>query len=353
MRRTSSIAKLRRLSTAWVSVFLLAVAMAAVASPDRTATNQNPTSQDATNQDPTNRVAAEPSDDVRKSVDASPDGVVQLDGVTGTVSVSGWDRPRVEVTGRLGRGLDSVLLERRGDRVLLRIDQSLLRGNSADLGIRIPAGSRLEVQSMSLDVRVAGLRGGVEANIVSGTQRVTGAGHDSKPVHLETVSGVLQVDGTLGEVELVAVSGPVIVDATLDRLRTDTTNGPQDLRLRGASRVEFDSLNGPIALDLRSPSPRLWASGSTFNGSLQVGLDADTAIYFEASARHGRIENRLGGAETRPERDGYQAVITTRLGTQPAQPPKTAQGSAAGEAPMGATVQVSTYRGDIVLRPLR
>ena len=263
--------------------------------------------------------------DVRKSVEAPAEGVVEIDQVTGTVVVSGWDRSEVEVTGRLGRNLDSVLLEPRGDRVLLRMRQSLQGGGAADLSIRIPRGARLEVESMSLDLRVTGVLGGVDSNIVSGTQRLTGAGAESGSVRLETVSGVLQVDGILSELELMAVSGPVGVDAAVDRLRVDTVNGPQDLRLRDARRVDVNSLNGAIVLQLASPSPRLVVAGKTFNGSLTLGFDAEVSAHIEAVAQHGRIENRLGGDEKR---------------------------SGEGEHDP-ARIAVSTYRGDIVLRPLR
>ena len=277
-------------------------------------------------------------DAVRKSVEAPADGVVEIDGVTGAVVVSGWDRETVEVTGRLGRDLDSVLLERRGERVLLRVRQSLA-GTPADLSIRVPRAARLEVHSMSLDLRITGVTGGVDTNVISGTQRLTGASAESAAVRLESVSGVLQVDGALRELELLAVSGPIDVNAEVAQLRVDSVNGPQDLRVRGARRLDVDSLNGPILLELTEPSRRLVASASTFNGQLTLGLDPSRALMVEATAKHGRIENGLGGDEGRSTRNGFQAVLTTRLGE--------------GQADDGGgRVTASTYRGDIVLRPL-
>lgn len=278
-------------------------------------------------------------DDLRKSVEAPADGVVEIDGVTGTVVVSGWDRTSVEVTGRLGRDLESVLLERRGERVLLRVRQSLA-GTPADLKIRVPRAARLEVESMSLDLRITGVTGGIDTNVISGTQRLTGVGPESAAVRLETVSGVLQVDGALRELELLAVSGPIGVDAEVEQLRVDSVNGPQDLRLRGTRRLDLDSLNGPIELDLVDPSRRLVASASTFNGRLSLGLDPARPMAVEATTKHGRIDNRLGGDEKRLRRDGFQAVLTTRFG------------AAASEGEAG-RVTASTYRGDIVLRRLR
>ncbi|MDA8017467.1 MAG: hypothetical protein MPN21_08450 [Thermoanaerobaculia bacterium] len=271
---------------------------------------------------------------------ASLDGVVEIDQVRGTVVVSGWDRPKVEVTGRLGRDLDSVLLERRGERVLLRVHESL-RGASADLSIRVPRGARLEIESMSLDLRVTGVEGGVDSNVVSGTQRLTGSGMDSGVVRLETVSGVLQVDGLLGELVLLAVSGPVGVDATVRQLRVDTVNGPQDLRLQGVRRAHVDSLNGPVALNLLGFSAPAVVRATTFNGTLDLGLGAGTPALIDAAAKHGRIDNQLGGDERRREMSGYQAALETRVGAQEDLEEPSAQ------------VSVSTYRGDILLRPLR
>lgn len=322
-----------RILVALVSLAVCALASALALAPSTEAAD---TTDRATN-----------DDSVRKSVEAPRDGVVEIDGVTGSVVVSGWDRASVEVTGRLGRDLDSVLLERRGERVLLRVHQSLA-GTPADLNIRVPRAARLEVDSMSLALRITGVAGGVDTNVTSGTQRLTGAGTDSAAVRLETVSGVLQVDGALGELELLAVSGPIGVNAEVAQLRVDSVNGPQDLRLRGARRLDLDSLNGPISLELLDPSPRLVVSASTFNGRFTLMLDPNQPMLVEATAKHGRIENGLGGDEERSSRDGFQAVLTTRLG----EPTGDAGGDSVG-GPGRGHIKASTYRGDIVLRPLR
>lgn len=334
-------ARLHRVCLALIA-FLAVTGWGAWANPSTITTTERPGDQPA---------GSAQADSVRRTVAAAPGGVVQIDQVTGSLRVSGWDRPVVEVTGRLGRDLDSVLLERRGDRVLLRMKESL-RGRSADLSIRMPAGSRLEIQSMSLDLRVTDVAGAVDVQVTSGTQRVTGAGAEVGPVRLETVSGVLFVDGVLGELELVAVSGPVDVDAELRRLAVDTVNGPQDLRVRGAARVEADSLNGPLELDLAEPSPRLVARAGTFNGSLRLGLAADAPARVEATARRGRIDNRLGGDEESPRGSGGADAGSTErtvwLGG--ARSADSAAVDAEGGVP---EIRLSTFRGDIVLRPLR
>ena len=51
----------------------------------------------------------------------SPDGRVLVSNISGSVTVSGWDRPEVEVTGKLSDGVDRLLFEADGSDVIIEV----------------------------------------------------------------------------------------------------------------------------------------------------------------------------------------------------------------------------------------
>jgi DUF4097 and DUF4098 domain-containing protein YvlB len=195
-------------------------------------------------------------EDIRQKVDASPNGKVEIDNLSGSVEVTGWDRDEVEITGTLGQGTERLDVERKGDRITIEVVLPSGRNNrieGTDLEIRVPRGSELEVSTVSASIDISDVDGSMELNSVSGS------------VHLE---------GKPEDVEISNVSGRITVEARLDRGEFDTVSGHIEARLDldSNSRVEFGSVTGSI--DLTVPK----------------GLNAD----FEISTFSGQIDCDFG-----------------------------------------------------------
>ena len=195
-------------------------------------------------------------EDIRKKVDASHNGRVEIDNLVGSVTITGWDRDEVEITGTLGKGTERLDVQQKGDRVIIEVVLPSGRNNrieGTDLEIRVPRGSEIEVSTVSASIDVSDVDGALE---------------------LDTVSGAVRVEGEPEEVEIGTVSGRITVDARLARGSFDTVSGNIEARLdlTSRSRVEFDSVTGHIELTV----PR--------------GLDAD----FDISTFSGRIDCDFG-----------------------------------------------------------
>ncbi len=195
-------------------------------------------------------------EDIHKKVDASRNGRVEIDNLAGSVSITGWDRDEVEITGILGKGTERLDVQQKGDRVIIEVVLPSGRNNrieGTELNIRVPRGSELEVSTVSASIDVSDVDG---------------------PLELDTVSGAVRVEGEPGEVEIGTVSGRITVEARLERGSFDTVSGNIEARLdlTSRSRVDFDSVTGHIELTV----PR--------------GLDAD----FEISTFSGRIDCDFG-----------------------------------------------------------
>ena len=228
--------------------------------------------------------------EINKSAPADPAGQVQVSNTSGEVTVSGWDRNEVEVTGELGEGSEKLEFETSGKltRIKVVLPKKSHSADDTDLYIKIPAGSSLSVNTVSADIAVTGVRGAqrlqavsadistearsedVECKTVSGDITVQGQGNPAL-VTITTVSGDAQVDNVAGEVNGNTVSGNFdfgLGETTRSRLRS--TSG--DLTIRGKlssdARIDAESISGDVRLDLVG-KPNAEFDVSSFNGEIR------------------------------------------------------------------------------------
>ena len=228
-------------------------------------------------------------EEVDRTIDAASDGHIRVSNTSGSVTVSGWSRSAVEVTGELGRNVEELILERDGDRVTVKVKVPRKggRGIESDLHIQVPAGSSINVGTVSADIEVMKVRGDqtlesvsgdidtetedadISAEVVSGDIEVRGKGRDAE-TRAGAVSGDLTLVGVAGVLEGGTVTGDMVVDGgSFDRakmhtvngeilfnselrkggkLSAEAVNGTIDLKFAGevSARFEFDTLNGDI-----------------------------------------------------------------------------------------------------------
>ena len=92
---------------------------------------------------------------------ADPTGSVEVSNVAGTVSVSGWDRNEIEVTGELGDGVERLEFTTtdKVTRIKVVLPDRSYNVEDSDLIIKVPAGSRVSVNTVSADTTVSGVTG--------------------------------------------------------------------------------------------------------------------------------------------------------------------------------------------------
>lgn len=185
---------------------------------------------------------------------AARDAQVKIENIAGDVTVTGWDKEEVTVTGTLGKG--TVGLEITGDRDRIEIEVKLpehgkhvdVEGSS--LAIHVPRQSRLAVQTVSADIDLSEFGGDADLESVSGKVRVVGS---PGAVEVSTVSGAidLRTKETLEAGDFKSVSGDISVEADLGtggRFRLETVSGGIVLRPLGSVSADFEvsSFSGSI-----------------------------------------------------------------------------------------------------------
>jgi len=250
----------------------------------------------------------------------TPAARIELDNVRGSVNVSGWDKPEVELGGTLGNG-SRLVVSGDNDHLSLRVQGSGQKwfggngpGSDSELVLKIPHGAALKLGVVSADATVSGIDGkSLEINGVSGSLTLSGdapqidvnsvsgdvvfkAAHipAGARAHLQTVSGDIRAHGLGGRIKLETVSGEIGLDsgAAVDELETGTVSGDTKLVIAPGAHAR-------LAL-------------TSMSGDIHVHLPATMGGHVEAKTFSGDIASDFGKARTREHGSG--STLDTHVG---------------------------------------
>jgi DUF4097 and DUF4098 domain-containing protein YvlB len=250
--------------------------------------------------------------DVDESVDASPDGQVEIINISGSVDVYGWSDSRVQVTGELGDKVEELVLERDGDRVLVKVKVPRNNSNriSSDLTIRLPSRSSIDVSTVSADILVEDVEGEQMLHTVSGDVETQAYGSD---ISAQSVSGDVEVNGNGEDAEIAGntVSGDVFLVDVAGEVAAETVSG--DLMVDGGSfdRVGLNTVNGDIEFEggLRDGGKM---TAESVNGEIDIQFSGDVSARFEIETFNGEISNCFGPKAERTSKyaPGWELTFT-------------------------------------------
>lgn len=189
----------------------------------------------------------------------SSGGRVDIGNVAGKVTVRGWDRNEVQLTGSLGEG-QTLEVENSANRVKLRVvyPRNARDSRGAQLELRVPRSAELQASTVSADLDVA------DVNL--------------RRLHAQSVSGAVTVAGTVGEGDLTTVSGSIRSVLNTARLQTKTVSGSINASGASGGEVTAETVSGSVTLAL-SKVQRL--NAESVSGGLTVrseGLGAGGRI---------------------------------------------------------------------------
>ncbi len=269
--------------------------------------------------------------EVDETIDASADGHVDIINISGSIEVYGWSNSRVEVTGELGEKVDELILERDGDKVLVKVKVPRNNSNniSSDLTIRVPEGSSIDVSTVSADITVEEVGGEQHLHTVSGDVVTQAAGSD---VSAQAVSGDVDVTGDGGEAETQAntVSGDVTIVGVSGSVGAEAVSGDVTVRDGSFERASLNTVNGEIEFEAGLENDGKLTVESV-NGDVDILFDGDVSARFDIETFNGDINNCFGPVAERTSKyaPGWELRFT--------------QGDGDGR------VTISTLNGDIDL----
>jgi len=234
---------------------------------------------------------------------ASATGTVEISNVSGSVRITGWEQAEVAVTGTLGRGTERLDFSTSGNRTLVKVvlpHLSTHHVEGSDLEIKVPAGSSLEVETVSADTAVDKVLGAIRLESVSGGITVGGS---PRQFDATSVSGDIEITAASSPGSATTVSGSVNLLGVAGDVKASSVSGNLVVKGGETSRVELETTSGDISFNAAlARNGRLDAK--TVSGSVELDLPAATAADFDVTTFSGDITNELGPVARRTSEYG-------------------------------------------------
>ncbi len=242
------------------------------------------------------------AEDVDETIDAAADGHVDVSNISGSITVQGWKRSAVEVTGTLGRDVEELILERDGDKVLVKVKVPHKGGRSVDgdLHIKVPQDSSIDVGTVSADIDITDVNGEQELQSVSGSITTEHAGGDMRA---ESVSGEVEItgDGADGGISASSVSGTVTVFRVGGEVKAESVSGNVHVDEGSFSRARLETVTGEVTFHAQlRDGGRL--DIDSVNGNVDVEFEGDVSGRFDVETFNGNIRNCFGPKAERTSR---------------------------------------------------
>lgn len=264
-------------------------------------------------------------------------GSVDLSLISGTIRVTGWDRPDVRISASIEGGYLSFSAN--SSRVTLSVENTDNRGRrrgghnigDARYEVSVPRGARLILEAVSGDITATGSQGEIEASSVSGSVRVSDGARSvsvesvsgsaratqiNGDLRIETVSGELLAQNVSGNVQASSVSGQIDLTGIQSKdVRSETVSGETTYNgtIEPAGRYGFESHSGSINLNIPRNAGAQF-SVETFSG----GVSADFPITIPPGSRQrgeGRMEFTIGDGRARVTAQTFSGEIVIRTGS--------------------------------------
>ena len=234
-------------------------------------------------------LADKPIDETRP---LNADARVSVSNCAGTIHVQAWDKNSLSLTGQLGDGVEKLVID--GDPSKLRIEVKLPKNmhnvEETVLQLRVPAGVSLDLESVSADVAVQGMRGSLRANTVSGDLNLQ---VDAPKVVAQTVSGDLHLEGASRDTQVKSVSGDMIVRGSQGELTGETVSGNLSVDAASLSRLRLKSVSGDFNVKTALTDAGR-AELETLSGEVDLALPSTTNAAVDLSSFSGELNSDLG-----------------------------------------------------------
>jgi hypothetical protein len=255
------------------------------------------------------------------------DAAIRILNLAGSITVRGWDRDSVAITGNVPPGEGIFYAAGRGGAAKMGVEPKGTTPPRAELQVMVPRNARVWIKTDEATVDVAGVAGQVDAYSVGGRVQVTGP---VRTLSVETMDGVVTVEGEMTWVRLKSAGGAVRFLGSADDLVASSVSGAVAIDARRLGRARVETVTGSVHL-AAAPERTGTIAIETHAGPAEILIPAGAAAFFELSTLGGTITNRLSPARPSPGAGGRGQVLS--FGTDAS----------------GAVVTVRSFKGDIVV----
>ncbi len=234
---------------------------------------------------------AETIDETHK---VAKDGTISIEVLAGDVTVTGWNKSEVKITGTLDPKAESLDVRERGGDLEIEVEypDDVKNVKGSTLEIMVPVGCDVEISTVSCEVAVDEVEGEVEVETVSGTITMRG---EPAEVEAATVSGNLDIQVQTDIASLACVSGTIDVSGVRRELECGVVSGSITVDAgKAMESLECETVSGDIDVVGQVPSDADW-SLSAHSGDVTLTLLGKVNAEFSIETFSGDINDDAYG----------------------------------------------------------
>lgn len=268
----------------------------------------------------TGTAMAQESINETKQVD--PDGYVRINLIRGELIIEGWNKSEIKVSGDLDEQMERFIFDVRGKETVIAVKLPQKMRNwccddTSDLTIKVPKNSNLVVSSVSVDVEVSDVHGGVEIGSVSGDLRVDNVSdrvrltnvsgeialrHASGRVRVKSVSGDIDANNISGPSTYHSVSGSIIVSEVGEEIDLESVSGDIEVTDSKVLSIRGHTVSGDVDVDVEL-KPSATVEFDSMSGTVRLALGGSLDARYDVQTSSGSIRNRI--TSDRPKESKY------------------------------------------------
>ena len=271
---------------------------------------------------------------IDQSLPANNANNVSIENLRGEVSIVGWDKSEVKVTGELDEQAERLIFEQQGSHIIIKVVVPRRRGNNwnnegSDLTINIPKDLRVNFNGVSSDVIVENFTKNVEVKTVSGDieakqlseriELVTVSGSIksrdlSGNIRLSTVSGDINDKNSTGKIRLKVVSGDIHTTSSATEVYVNNVSGSVEFSLAEVDELVASSVSGDIE-GILSLNDSGFVKLSSVSGDMEIGFQSDVSASFKMNANAGGdLINKLTSDKAQRAKYGPSSKLNFQSG---------------------------------------
>jgi DUF4097 and DUF4098 domain-containing protein YvlB len=254
------------------------------------------------------------------------DGLVQIDNMAGSIEISAWDQPGVQISGELGEDVEKLDIQESSSGVKIRVQnrENQRHVDVTHLRLKVPATVSVEVESVSADLTVQGLSG--KSVVFSSVSGDLAAEAQTQRLEVETVSGDVHFAGATPRASVETVSGEINLRGIEGEIAISTVSGDASMTGSHISRGRFETVSGDLELTL-DVTDRGRLNAESMSGDVHLQLPPGQQAEYAAQSYSGEIQSDFGAVSGKSHGAGHSLSFH--------------------EGDNGATIQVESFSGDI------
>ena len=234
---------------------------------------------------------------------AAADARISVKNVNGTITVEGWSKKEIQVTGTIGEDVEELVIEGTENRWRIEVELPHRGHNTdteADLQIKVPTSAEVQVDVVNCPIDVTKVDGILELESVNGNVTVSG---EPASIAASTVNGRIELTVSSKQVEAHTVNGRILLDGVSGEVSAATVGGSIDVNGGSFVSAELQTVSGDLDF-----TGALQGSGTfdfeAHSGDVILTLPANVSAEFDISTFSGDIDNAFGPSGQRKSKYG-------------------------------------------------